>query len=409
VLKSKVRNISSLSVNSINSVTKVRHWMFEVAIPTWVNICIDPVLGGPVETFLLDGKTPSNQSFRRTRVNARQIYTMCHASMLGVADALPIAEELFAYLLDRCWQGPHKGWAKTITPEGAILDPTPDFYDFAFCLFGLGWLYRATGNTDALKLAHQTLDILEQKFRHPSGKGFHNQLPPTLPRQQNPHMHLMEAALVLAQASGEARFRDLADEMAQLFYRSFFLNRISILPEFFTEELTPLIESGLNRLEPGHHFEWAWILSQHQLLTGQNHEVIVQALVKVAEKYGVDPNTQLTYNRLDHNLAPIDRGSRTWPNTERIKGWLGLYELTGISPWESVEKCCNALFSHHLSQKAPPGMWVDAFDHAARPKSSDIPASTFYHLFLAFSEVLRLSHGLPDRTEEKPESSISRQ
>lgn len=220
-------------------------------------------------------------------------------------------------------------------------------------------------------------------------------------------MHLMEAALVLTQASGETRFRDLADEMAQLFYRSFFQNRTNILPEFFTEELTPLIELGLNRLEPGHHFEWAWILSQHQLLTGQNHEVIVQALVKGAEKYGVDPNTQLTYNSLDHNLVPIDRGSRTWPNTERIKGWLGLYELTGISPWESVEKCCNALFSHHLSQKAPPGMWVDAFDHAARPKSSDIPASTFYHLFLAFSEVLRLGHGLPDRTEEKPESSIS--
>jgi mannose/cellobiose epimerase-like protein (N-acyl-D-glucosamine 2-epimerase family) len=41
--------------------------------------------------------------------------------------------------------------------------------------------------------------------------------------------------------------------------------------------------------------------------------------------------------------------------------------------------------------QAPDGAWIDAFDADARPTVSTVPASTLYHVFLAFAEVLRLA------------------
>ena len=37
----------------------------------------------------------------------------------------------------------------------------------------------------------------------------------------------------------------------------------------------------------------------------------------------------------------------------------------------------------------PDGTWIDAFDGEGRPVVKSVPASTLYHVFLAFAEVLR--------------------
>jgi mannose/cellobiose epimerase-like protein (N-acyl-D-glucosamine 2-epimerase family) len=38
----------------------------------------------------------------------------------------------------------------------------------------------------------------------------------------------------------------------------------------------------------------------------------------------------------------------------------------------------------------PRGTWIDAFDAEGKSVVSTIPASTLYHVFLAFAEVLRV-------------------
>ena len=372
-------------------VPKVENWMFREAVPRWVECCVDPDFGGPVESFSLDGKTRSSEDFRRTRVTARQIYVMSHAALLGASGARQVAENLFDYLVERVWQGPAFGWVRKLTVQGGVLDPTPDLYDYAFCLFGLGWYHKLTGDRAALELAFETYDNLTRRFRHPSGLGFHNQLPITLPRQQNPHMHLMEAALVLADTSGDSLYSQLADELADVFCNHFFQSDSGLLPEFFDDELKPLTDPALNRVEPGHQFEWAWILTRHQMQSGRDHSRIVRTLVEGAERFGVSPENGFTYNAVGLDEAPLDRGSRTWPNTERIKGWLALHELAGDSPWGSVGAACDTLFEWHLGPTAPEGMWIDAFNADGKPTAATIPSSTLYHIFLAFAEILRVA------------------
>lgn len=377
---------------------QLRAWLFDAALPVWITRGLDPIHGGPVESLNLAGSGPSDAVFKRARVCARQIYVMSHAAILlredqGRSDlaaaARASATDLFAHFQAAFWQGPDRGWLRTVSADGAPLDATPDLYDHAFALFALGWYHQATGDGAALELAYATLDLLEARFRHPQGLGFYHEVPPSLPRQQNPHMHLCEAALVLAQSGGQPRFVALADEMAALFTRHLVRMPEGILPEFYGPDWQPIAGEPGRRVEPGHQFEWAWILAQHQKLVGTDHAPVIRALVTWAERHGVDPLTHVTFNAVRDDGVAIDRGSRIWPNTERMKGWIGASEIVGLDPWPAVEGSARLLLDRYLGP-APRGMWIDSFDAQGAPDAATIPTSTLYHLFLAFAEALRI-------------------
>lgn len=139
----------------------------------------------------------------------RQIYVFCHAALLGRDDGVALARHGYDFLTTKAWLGPARGWARLLDRKGGVKDPTPDLYDLAFILFGLGWFHRVTNDPEALGWALRTVDFIEREMRHPSGVGFLNEKPATHPRLQNPHMHLLEAALVNLEASGLPALRSL--------------------------------------------------------------------------------------------------------------------------------------------------------------------------------------------------------
>lgn len=379
-----------------HTLSALKTWMNEEALPFWASRGLDMVHGGSVESLALDGVSPSGANFKRARVACRQIYVFSHAELMGWSQAGAAADHLYEHFITRFWQGPNKGWARSLTQQGALLDPTPDLYDYAFALFALGWRHKARKDPAALALAHQTLDFVDRQFRHPGGEGFHAALPPALPREQNPHMHLIEAALVLAETSGEARFQALADEIAALFKTRMCRLPMGVLPEFFDDAWRPIEGDKGRWVEPGHQFEWAWILAQHQKLTGADNAAVVQALVESAERHGVDPATQVTFNGVRDDGLVLDKGSRTWPNTERMKGWIGLAEVSGVDPWPAVEGSARVLLQRYLAP-APQGCWIDRYDADGKPMVDVIPTSTLYHVFLAFAEALRFAEVKPGR------------
>jgi len=101
-------------------------------------------------------------------------------------------------------------------------------------------------------------------------------------------------------------------------------------------------------VEPGHQFEWAWILARAQALFGWPLGEDIGALVGFAEENGVDPATGVTFNSVRDDGAPLDRGSRTWPNTERIKGCLAMAEAHGVDPRPAVGPSCALLLQRNL-------------------------------------------------------------
>lgn len=375
---------------------EIRAWMFDAALPFWGSAGIDRRRGGFFEELDLNGQ-PTAVAFKRTRVICRQIYVFSHAAMLGWPEGHALATMGYDYLMAHAWLGPDKGWAKRLTADGDVLDPTPDLYDLAFVVFALAWRFKASGDTDALGRAHETLDFIERRLAHPSGEGFLHEWPASGPRVQNPHMHLLEASLVAFEASGDRRFLVQADALVALFRSRFFDGRT--LAEYFTEDWRRLKTDQGRLVEPGHQFEWAWILGRYERLTGSNVTREASALVAFSERHGVDHETQVTFNQVRDDGTVTDGGSRTWPNTERIKGHLAMFEIDGrTSSLPAVAGSARLLLDRYLAV-TPQGSWIDHFDVGGRPVVASAPTSTLYHVFLAFAEILRLEPRFGGRAE----------
>ncbi|MEQ1811878.1 MAG: AGE family epimerase/isomerase [Terricaulis sp.] len=357
-----------------------RAWMFEAALPFWAERGVDRVDGGFYEELDPDGR-PTACDFKRVRVMCRQIYVFSHGAVLGWKQGADISELGYKYLVTNASLR-DGGWARVLSRNGAVLDATIDLYDLAFVIFAMAWRYHASGDLEARSYARDTLEFIRTRMRAPNG-GFWHALPLTGTREQNPHMHLAEACLVAFEATGEEVFLDTAREVVQLFASRFF--DLRTLGECF-DQTWKRVGGGI---EPGHHFEWTWILAHYQRLTGEPVGTLAAQVSDFAERHGVDPGTHAVYDALTEAGDVLKSSSRTWPNTERIKAALGLFELDARDPRQVLTSSGNRIFDLYFANNVP-GVWTDQFDRFGNPMTTATPASCVYHLFVAFSEMLRL-------------------
>ncbi len=374
---------------------RLHDWIANKGLPFWSEQGLDRTYGGFIEAFEFSGQD-SELPYKRTRVTCRNIYVFAHAHVLKFADYKDIITQGTDFLVSKAWQNDQKGFARRVSRQGEVIDPTPDLYDYAFVLFAFAWAYRAVPDTTYRDWIHKTLDAIETQLRHPSGFGFWHEVPPKGDRLQNPHMHLLEASLVAYEATEEDRLKDYALKLAHLFKEYFFNRHNGTLAEYFKDDWSRADGEKGRIAEPGHQLEWAWILQNCQRLLGLKFHDEIEALIGFAEKHGINQKTGAVMNVVRDDGTPIDMGSRTWPNTERLKAAVALCDLNKPDPAvPMIRSSASLLLDTYLSSSPgitiPRGTWIDAFDGDGKPVAERIPASTLYHVFLAFAEVLRVN------------------
>ena len=368
------------------SYAQFRSWMRDAALPLWSSVGCDPDGLGFEEQLTLSGER-EDVGYKRVRVQARQIYVFSHAHLLGWKGGLDTASRGYDFL---CAAANGEGaWPRRLDRRGTVLDDTADLYDIAFVLFALAWFSRASGAREPLVRAHATLDWLERHMASPRG-GFFNTLPrQDEPRQQNPHMHLLEAALALYETSGEARFRELADRLIALFKSAFLGRETSTLGEFFAEDWSAATGARGDHIEPGHHYEWVWLLGRYEKAAEADLSGEAAALYAFANAHGVDPRNGLAVDVVNRRGETLEASTRLWPQTEAIKAHIAQARDQATGP------IVGRLFERFLAP-APAGGWHDHFDAQGARKSRSIPASSFYHLFMALGEMARAMDPRPE-------------
>lgn len=369
----------------------VRRWLFDEALPFWSTTGVDGDRGF-VERLDLDGR-PADVDFKRMRVQARQIYVFSHAATLGWEGGLAAARNGFDFIATH-GRLPGGGWARTLGREGGVLDPAMDLYDLAFVLFALAWHARASGSDAPVRLAAETLAAIRRDMAV-AGGGYAPALPDAGERLQNPHMHLLEACLALYELTGEALWAEEASGLTALMRRRLYDPASGTLAERFGPDWSRIRGEGGAVIECGHHFEWAWLLRHADRLLDSDFGQERDRLFAFAETHGVRADGMVV-DEVSETGILLSGDTRLWGQAERLKALLARAEFEGVVDRAGIAACATNLLDRFLAP-APRACWIDHLTADGRPRVDKIPASSLYHLFLAFSELLRLEPRLEGR------------
>jgi mannose/cellobiose epimerase-like protein (N-acyl-D-glucosamine 2-epimerase family) len=359
---------------------RLQDFVAQRALPLWATAGFDERAGCFHERLEFSGE-PVADVPRRLLVQARQIVVYSRASLVNWDErGKQLALTAFETVRSRYWSPDgDPGWIFSVDANGEPADKARDLYTHAFVLYMLAWLYRLVGESSILSLADTTLSEVDRIFSSRTGAGFVSKVPgPKDLREQNPHMHLLEALLALAEASGIERYLARAGSLVDLFDLALADPATGAVREVFDENWKPNLAAGENAVEPGHQMEWAWLLREWERLGGSPVSERVSRLIAHATSYGIDRKRGLVRAAVQESGVIISGASRVWPQTETIRT-LCREDPEGQLWGSLVSEITDGLFRAHLPSDLNGG-WIDNIDQNGAPAVGYMPASTLYHL-----------------------------
>jgi len=343
-------------------------WLRTAALPLWATAGVDPASGQFRDRLRLDGRSDETQ--RRARVQARQAWVYASAAQAGIEGAwIDVAERGFAAYLAR-FRRPDGLFVHSLAVDGGPRDGSAPVYEQAFSLLAMSGLRgagrRPAGETDAL--AREVLIGLEAS-RH-AGGGFCETGEHAC--QANCTMHLFEAALAWDALGVDRAWGALADELAELSLARFIAPEDGFLREFFDEAWRPAAGDDGRWVEPGHQFEWAWLLARWGRARGRQDALSAAQRLYEIGKLGVDRVRNVAIDRLWDDLSARDLTARLWPQTERLKAAL-LFE-------DEAEALAAAHGLFRYLDVPVRGLWRDTLRPDGSFVAEPAPASSFYHI-----------------------------
>jgi mannose-6-phosphate isomerase len=354
------------------------------ALRIWAEKGQEHETGAIVERLLVDG-TPDVFAPRRVRVQARQIYCFAKAAQLGwYPGGAAVARKGLDYMLAKAKSPDGRpGFVHILAPDGSVLNPLRDTYDHAFILLALATVYQLDRDVKVRAEIDSLMHFIDTQLRSPDG-GYVEGIPASMPRRQNPQMHMFEGFIAAFDATHDPAFQQRAGDIFGLFVSNLFDAKTGVLGEYFEQDWSRIKPVSV---EPGHQAEWVWLLKQFERITGCPTGKYRAVLLEAALRYRDATGCLIDEGDVAGNVVKSTR--RLWPQTEIIKAWLAQAEF-GVEGAAEEARAALARLDKHYLQHPVKGGWYDQFDAEGRSLVDTIPASSFYHILCAVAEADRV-------------------
>ncbi|MEM7662279.1 MAG: AGE family epimerase/isomerase [Pseudomonadota bacterium] len=353
---------------------EAKSWLFDASYPLWSR---EGVAGTAFAEALDMTHAQLTSDTSRVRVQARQTYVFAKAGARGwdKSDARELTEFGLDVLRKQCRRPDGLFGRRLDSDGGGLTDDTADLYDTAFALLAFA---TSAANGTEMPILTALPETIKSELTHSEG-GFRETIPDTEFRLQNPHMHMFEALLELSNVTRLQEHHEMADALQSLCLQHFIDKSTGTLGERFASNWqVPQGDAG-NVVEPGHHFEWAWLLNQHAQQSGGTCPDEARRLYE----FGIstlDADGR-AIQEVARNGTPHDASRRTWPQTEALKAHLAMWGSGDERAGERAVDSFDILMDEYLT---PEGGWIDHYSGDGQVLSENMPASTLYHIVCAF-------------------------
>ena len=339
--------------------------------------------GGFFEKLGQDGHSIGRPS--RVRVQARQTYVYARAGVLGWPGPWRAAmNHGLSFMLEH-YSRPDGFFRSTLD----VADQSIDLYDQAFVLFALAHAYEAEGRPPELLLvARSLLRQIDLKLALPDG-GYYDGLPAQPVLKSNPLMHLLEALLAWVSAGGDGDFSKAAVKLCEFAKTRLIHPANGAVGEWFTVGWHPWATPEVRVYEPGHQFEWSYLLLQAQSLLSIDAIGEAIALEAFGRSFGIDSTRQVAIFAVNESGRLIDGRARLWAQTERLRTSL-LFAQVGHGNAATALSAAAGSFSALSGFLATPvaGLWHEWQAADGQFEPAPAPASSLYHLMTGLGELV---------------------
>ena len=345
----------------------------QVIVPLWQGPGWNADMALPYEA-LDAAQQPLPPQRYRAMACARQLYLF--ASLIGeVTGAEERAAALFRSLQRHFHDAEHGGWFYSIDAQGAPLDTRKDLYTHAFILFACAHYWARVKEPLVESVLNAALEVITQRFA--TGDGLYEA---SLDRDwsslgsgplQNPLMHLAEAFLATLAVRDDAPVKQALNELCTAMHKHFIDPQHGVMME------KPLGAVD-NWFEPGHQFEWFFLLDSSTTLQGSPLHASLTRAFDFTEQRGVDPHTGAVAAmlELDRGQAPRDATQRIWAQAEYLRA-LTLRPHSQAALLRQL-KALRQCFLHAAG-------WYECLDAQGVVSRQDMPSTTPYHLATCYA------------------------
>ncbi|MFJ4145812.1 AGE family epimerase/isomerase [Pseudomonas sp. NPDC089734] len=346
----------------------IQEHFLQVVVPLWQGPGWNAQLALPYEALDANHQPLPPQRYRAMAC-ARQLFLF--SSLIGhpaFPDATARAAALFRSLQQHFHDGEHGGWFYSIDPQGRPQDRRKDLYTHAFIIFACAHYWARVKEPLAESVLNAALKVVAERFA--DGAGLYEA---SLEEDwstlgsgplQNPLMHLAEAFLATLSVRPDPETQAALDGLVVHMQRRFIDPATGVMLE------KPL-EAVDNWYEPGHQFEWFFLLQSSPDLHNTPLYASLDRAFVLAETQGIDQETGAVSAMLTLDGEIRDGTQRIWAQAEYLRA-------LAVRP-ESKGDLSNQMMA--LQQRfLHAGGWHECLDANGQVSRNDMPSTTPYHL-----------------------------
>ena len=329
-------------------------------------------------------------------------YSNCYL-LLKDKQCLENARHCYEFMTKYCVDRENGGVYWLMNADGTVNDSMKHTYCQAFFVYALASYYDASGDPEALKLAMEVFDTIEEKCTDeiayleamsadwkliPNDALSENGL--MADKTMNTTLHLLEAYTELYRVHKDERVLSRIKFLIGLFLDKIFYAEEDRLLVFFDREFKVIGDIH----SYGHDIEATWLLDRACEVIGDKeltekvsamNKRIVANIAKIAYE-----NNSLNNERENEKINKI---RVWWVQAEAVVGFLNGYQKYGIEKYREMSENIWGYIKAELIDKREGGEWISQIEEDKRPTEKPVvdPWKCPYHNGRMCLEVLKRS------------------